>query len=26
MNFVATRNFKPEGEAKWKEMPELQED
>ena len=26
MNFLATRNFKPEGEAKWKEMPELQED
>jgi len=26
MNFVATRNFKPEGEAKWKEMPELPED
>jgi len=26
MNFVATRNFKPEGEAKWREMPELQED
>lgn len=20
-NFVATRNFKPQGEAKWKEMP-----
>ena len=26
MNFVATRNFKPEGEPKWREMPELQED
>jgi hypothetical protein len=26
MNFLATRNFKPEGEAKWREMPELQED
>lgn len=26
MNFIATRNFKPEGEPKWKEMPELQED
>ncbi|MBI3780666.1 MAG: hypothetical protein HY278_06380 [candidate division NC10 bacterium] len=26
MNFLATRNFKPEGEPKWKEMPELQED
>jgi hypothetical protein len=26
MNFLATRNFKPEGEAKWSEMPELQED
>jgi hypothetical protein len=25
MNFLATRNFKPEGEAKWREMPELQE-
>jgi len=26
MNFLATRNFKPEGEPKWREMPELQED
>ena len=26
MNFVATRNFKPEGEPKWREIPELQED
>jgi len=26
MNFVATRNFKPEGDPKWREMPELQED
>ena len=26
MNFLATRNFKPEGEPKWKEMPELQDD
>ena len=26
MNFLATRNFKPEGEAKWRELPELQED
>lgn len=26
MNFLATRNFKPEGEPRWREMPELQED
>ena len=26
MNFVATQNFKPEGEPKWREMPELQEE
>ena len=26
MNFLATRNFKPEGEPKWREMPELQEE
>ncbi len=26
MNFLATRNFKPEGEPKWREMPEVQED
>jgi hypothetical protein len=26
MHFVATQNFKPEGDPKWKEMPELQED
>ncbi len=26
MNFLATRNFKPEGEPKWREVPELQED
>ena len=26
MNFLATRNFKPEGEPKWVKMPELQED
>ena len=26
MNFVATRNFKPEGDPKWRELPELQED
>ena len=26
MNFLATRNFKPEGEPKWRDMPELQEE
>ena len=26
MNFLATRNFKPEGEPKWNEMPEVDED
>jgi hypothetical protein len=26
MNFLATRNFKPGGEPKWEEMPELQEE
>ena len=26
MNFVATRNFKPEGNPKWRELPELQEE
>ncbi len=26
MNFLATRNFKPEGEPKWMQMPELPDD
>lgn len=26
MNFVATRNFKPEGDPKWRELPELQDE
>jgi hypothetical protein len=26
MNFVATQNFKPAGEPKWKALPELQEE
>jgi hypothetical protein len=26
MHFLATRNFKPDGEPKWRAMPELEED